>query len=112
MSGQLKFVDQTRDRVLSVYGAASNFAIGTVQTVSKYVGNVVPKLPTLPLVEKLPAPEQLVKTSFEFAQDIIAAQKRTAEGLLEAISPITSKVVSNGHSKPKTSKSTSTATKA
>jgi hypothetical protein len=106
MSAYTKFADQTRDQVLSVMGTASDLAIGAVSTVSEFVGSVVPKLPSLPLVEKLPTPEELVRTSFAFAQDLLAAQKRYAEGLLEAITPITSKVIPNG--KPKSSSKTST----
>jgi hypothetical protein len=108
MSAYEKFADQTGDRVIKVMGSAQDLTVSVVSRVSEFVGRVVPQLPSLPLLDKLPTPEEIVRTSFAFAQDLVSAQKTYAEGVLKAINPITSKVISNGHSKPKgASKSTS-----
>ena len=48
---------------------------------------VTPDLPTLPLTDLLPKPEEAVASQFEFAEKLLASQRQFAEELLAASRP-------------------------
>ena len=50
----------------------------------------LPKLPsvTVPFTDKLPKPEEVVANGYDFAEHLLALQRKFAEGLLEATVPL------------------------
>src|SRR5260370_35729346 len=54
------------------------------------LGDRLPKLPgiNVPLADKLPTPEDVVASSYDFAQHVLATQRRFAEDLLKAMAPL------------------------
>jgi hypothetical protein len=51
----------------------------------------VPDSPTLPFASELPTPQQLVHSSFEFAEQLLKAQRDFAENLVAAAGPVLDK---------------------
>lgn len=85
--------EKAADRVLGGVKQAQELTINAVSTVTGIVGGFLPELPTLPLASKLPQPEQVVKTGFSIAEDVLKTNKQYALQLVQAFQPITSKVV-------------------
>jgi hypothetical protein len=60
---------------------------GTVQSVR-------PELPELPftgslnIADKLPKPEHLVRNAYDFAEELLASQRKFAEDVLKATAPL------------------------
>jgi hypothetical protein len=47
-------------------------------------------VPNLPYASKLPKPEELVASAYDFAQQLLASQRSFAESALQAAKPLTS----------------------
>src|SRR6476659_4022740 len=71
--------------------------VETVRTVtpklpSAYVpfADRLPKLPsvTAPFADKLPKPEEVVASSYDFAEQLLSSQRKFAEDLLEVTEPL------------------------
>ena len=72
-------------------------AIRAIKTWVETVRTVTPKLPsvklpsvTAPLTDKLPKPEDVVASGYDFAEQLLAIQRKFAEGLLAATEPLIS----------------------
>ena len=70
-------------------------AIRAIKTWVETVRTVTPKLPsvklpsvTAPLTDKLPKPEDVVASGYDFAEQLLAIQRKFAEGLLAATEPL------------------------
>lgn len=79
------------ERVRSAIGGAQDAIIGTISTVNHIVGERIPELPA-PLAGKLPAPRDVIDTSFGIAERVLEAQKTYATTLVSAFEPLTVKV--------------------
>jgi hypothetical protein len=70
----LKSIRQTQKTVIE---AVRTWATAIEKTVPE-----TPALPTLPFANELPTPKEIVKTSFEFAEQLLKTQREFAEGLV------------------------------
>src|SRR5580704_7596269 len=58
------------------------------------VGSIRPELPDLPfadtlnIADKLPKPEELVRNAYDFAEELLASQRKFAEDVLKATAPL------------------------
>jgi hypothetical protein len=50
-------------------------------------GFTMPELETLPFVDALPSPKELIETSFAFAEELLATQKDFTIKLIGAVAP-------------------------
>ena len=75
----LKAVRESQETVIDAIKAW----IGTVQS-------VVPKMPSVPVpgADQLPKPEDVVASAYDFAEQLLASQRRFAEELVKATSPL------------------------
>jgi len=75
-------------------------AAGTFQSIAPSLPAVPrPSVPRLPYADKLPKPEELVASAYDFAEKLLASQRSFAESVLEAAKPLTSG--RNGTTPPK-----------
>src|SRR5260370_7805349 len=70
------------------------------------LGDRLPKLPTVnvPFADKLPKPEDVMASGYDFAEHVLATQRKFAEDLLKAMAPLLpgdSKVDPAAKSEPK-----------
>jgi phage-related protein len=84
-----KAVDEATDQVLSIVEQAQEATSSVVQSVSEAVARFVPDLG---LGEMVLSPEEAVETSFRVSSRFMDAARSGVLGLLNAVSPITSKV--------------------
>lgn len=95
MADYTALVELAGDRAITAIKQAEDITVLAVSTVSKTVGGFLPNLP-IPLAGLLPNPQKIVESSFGIAERIIGAQKSYAVNVLEALDPVTSKVIPNG----------------
>jgi hypothetical protein len=64
--------------------------IDAIRTWVETVQSAVPQVPSvqLPLADKLPDPEEVVATAYDFAEQLLASQRRFAEEILKTTSPL------------------------
>ncbi len=103
--------EKAQERVLSAVKGAESAVVDAVSVVSERIGSVIPELPALPLSRRLPQPSEIVELSFGYWEQLLKIQKEYALGLLDAVAPITTKVIANDKPRKKARK-ISTAVKA
>jgi hypothetical protein len=84
-----KQIDEATDTVVSLIDKAQETASSVVATVSEAVAEYVPDLG---LGEALLSPAEAVETSFRVGNKFMDAGRRSALGILEAVSPVTDKI--------------------
>jgi hypothetical protein len=96
-SGQEEFLAVIRKSQEAVIAAVRNLA-ETVRTASPKLASVyapltdnLPKPPSVsvPFADKLPGPEGAVASTYDFAEQLLASQRKFAEDLLKAAAPLT-----------------------
>lgn len=76
----LKSVDETQKVVLE--------AVATWAKSVEQLTPALPALPALPLADSLPKPEELIESSFQFAEKLLAAHHTFTRNLLAVVSPV------------------------
>ena len=105
MADYLSVVNDAGDQALSLMKRGQEAAVSAVSTVSDAAESIVPDIQSnLPLVDRIPAPKDLVSTSFDIAAKFLDAQRDYTLALFEAAAPITDKLFP----KPKRTKATTT----
>jgi len=81
----------TQDQILAAGRQSQEAMVKAVTVWSQAVAKAVPELPSQPLADKLPAPEKLIETSFQFAEKLLAAQHKFANDVIAAAAPVIKK---------------------
>ncbi|WP_208029061.1 hypothetical protein [Rhabdothermincola sediminis] len=93
MSTVIERLTELQDKVVE---SVTSFQEPVVETVRKAVDTVderIPELPTDAITEKLPTARELVDNQFEFASRMLKVSHDFVLAILEAIEPVTEKVV-------------------
>ena len=90
---QAEILDTVRKSQDAVVDAIKRWA-DTVQSITPSI-----PVPNLPYVNKLPRPEDLVATAYDFAEQLLSSQRSFAVSSLQAAKPLTSG--QNGTTRPK-----------
>ncbi|MHB8512846.1 MAG: hypothetical protein ACYDCC_11765 [Actinomycetota bacterium] len=85
--------EKAADKVISGVKQVQDISINAISTVTGLVGGFLPDLPSLPLAEKLPQPETVVKATFSIVEDVVKTNKQYALNLVQAFQPLTGKIV-------------------
>jgi len=91
---------KAQDQIVATIKQAQGVAISAVSQVSESLGNVLPQLPQTSLSQRLPDPAEVVGTTFGFAEQMLQTQKAYTLELLEAVAPVTGKLVPSASRKP------------
>jgi len=72
--------------VLSAISKSQAAVVDVVETLAAAVQSVKPDLPqvNVPFADKLPAPQDVVASAYDFAEQLLASQRKFAEDLLTA----------------------------
>jgi hypothetical protein len=84
---------EVQDKIVE---AVASFQDPVVETVRKAVAQVeerIPELPTEKITEKLPTARELVDNQFEFATRMLKVSHDFAIAVIDAVEPVTVKVV-------------------
>jgi hypothetical protein len=79
-----------QDEFLSVIRTSQETVVEAVKTWVDTVKAVTPKAPSiqLPLAGKLPTPEGVVTSAYDFAEKLLSSQRQFAEELVKATAPL------------------------
>jgi hypothetical protein len=87
MSNVTEFTETVQEQTLAGIRQTQQFVVDAVRTWAEAVEKAVPAVPTVPL-EGLPAPRQLVESTFDFAEQFVKVQRKFAEQVLDAATPV------------------------
>jgi hypothetical protein len=82
---------QMQDEILKNVQKSQEAVIDAIKTWTKSVQSITPKLPAVnpPFADKLPKPEDVVANAYDFAEQLLASQRKFAEDMLKATAPLT-----------------------
>ena len=76
-----------QDKTLSALRESQAAVVDVVETWAKAVENSVPDLPAIPVASSLPTPEEIIKTSYDFAGKVLAGAARVRREAREGRRP-------------------------
>ena len=87
-----------QDELLKTVRKSQEAVIDAIKAWADTVQSIVPKMPavSVPLADKLPKPEDVVASAYDFAEQLLAGQRKFAEDVLHATYPLT-QGKANGH---------------
>jgi hypothetical protein len=93
--------EELQDQVLSVVRRSQEIALDAIKTMVDTVQNITPRIPSvsLPFADKLPKPQDVVAGSYDFAEQLLASQRKFADEVVKATAPLLP-----GESEPKAAK--------
>jgi hypothetical protein len=80
--------------VLNTIRKSQTAIVEAIERWATTVGSIRPELPELPfadslnIADKLPKPEDLVRNAYDFAEELLASQRKFAEDVLKATAPL------------------------
>ncbi len=79
-------VQGLQDELLNAVRKSQETVVDAIKTWSETVQSITPKLPTVPVpgADKLPKPEDLVAGAYDFAERLLASQRKFAEEIVKA----------------------------
>jgi len=95
--------EELQDQFLSTVRKSQEIALDAIRTVVDTVQSVTPKIPSvsLPFADKLPKPEDVVASSYDFAEQLLSTQRKFADEVVKATAQL---LPGNGDSEPKAAK--------
>ena len=81
---------QVQDDILKTVQTSQEAALDAIKAWADAVQSITPKLPAanLPFADKLPKPEEVVANAYDFAERLLASQRKFAEDVLKATAPL------------------------
>ena len=80
---------EVQDEFLNTIRKSQETVIEAIKSWVDAVQSVTPKLPSVsvPLADKLPKPEEVVAHAYDFAEKLLAGQRKFAEDMVQALTP-------------------------
>ena len=87
-----------QNEVLSTVRKSQESVIDALKTWVETVQSITPKVPAvdMPFADKLPKPEEVVASAYDFAQKLLTSQRKFADEVVKAAAPL---LPGNGSSK-------------
>ena len=78
-----------QDEFLNTLRKSQETVIEAVKAWVEAIQSVTPKLPSvsLPLADRLPKPEEVVANAYDFAEKLLAGQRKFAEDMVKTLTP-------------------------
>jgi hypothetical protein len=89
---------ELQDQILSMVRKGQEIALDAIKTMVDTVQTITPKIPTVdvPFAEKLPKPQDIVASGYDFAEKLLTSQRKFADEVVKAAAPL---LPGNGDSK-------------
>ena len=81
---------ELQNEFLSTIRKSQAAVVDALQTWASAVQSITPELPdvNMPFADKLPKPQDLIAGAYDFAEQLLASQRKFAEDLLKAAAPL------------------------
>ena len=77
-----------QEQILDTIRKSQEAVTDAIRTWAETVQSITPSLPSAPLADKLPKPGELVSDAYDFAERLLAAQRKFAEDVIAASAPV------------------------
>jgi hypothetical protein len=90
MSETRNIGQEVQAEILKTVRRSQEAVIEAIKTWADTVRTITPPMPelSLPFTDKLPKPEELVGNAYDFAEKLLAGQRKFAEDVLHATAPL------------------------
>ena len=80
---------EVQDEILNTVRKGQETVIEAIKAWVDAVQSVTPKLPSVsvPLADRLPKPEEVVANAYDFAEKLLAGQRKFAEDMVKTLTP-------------------------
>ena len=80
-----------QNEILSTVRKSQESVVDAIRTWVETIQSMTPKIPAvdLPFADQLPKPEEVVASAYDFAEQLLASQRRFAEEVIKATSALT-----------------------
>ena len=87
---QSNAAQELSNEVLNAIKKSQAAVVDAIETWASAVQSIKPDLPqvNVPFADKLPTPQDVVASAYDFAEQLLASQRAFAEDLLKATSPL------------------------
>ena len=77
---------ELQDQFLSTVRKSQEIALEAIKTMVDTIQNITPKVPSvdLPFADKLPKPQEVVASSYDFAEQLLTSQRKFADEVVKA----------------------------
>src|SRR6516162_7209234 len=81
---------QVQDDILKTVQMSQAAVLDAIKAWTDAVQSITPDFPAanLPFADKLPKPEEVVASAYDFAEQLLAGQRKFAEEVLKATAPL------------------------
>jgi hypothetical protein len=81
---------ELQDAFLSTVRQGQDIALGAIKTWVETVQSFTPAIPSIPVpfIDQLPRPHQVVDSGYEFAEKLLASQRKFTVEALKAAAPL------------------------
>ena len=82
--------EQVQEEILKTVRNSQSAVVAAIQAWARTVQSITPALPdvNVPFAEKLPKPQELIASAYDFAEQLLASQRKFAEDVLHATAPL------------------------
>ena len=82
--------EQVQEEILKTVRNGQSAVVAAIQAWARTVESITPALPdvNVPFAEKLPKPQELIASAYDFAEQLLASQRKFAEDVLKTIVPM------------------------
>ena len=82
--------EQVQEEILKTVRNSQSAVVAAIQAWARTVQSITPALPdvNVPFAEKLPKPQELIASAYDFAEQLLASQRTFAEDVLKATAPL------------------------
>ena len=89
---------ELQDQLLTMLRRSQEIALDAIKTTVETIQNITPKIPSVdvPFADRLPKPQDVVASSYDFAEQLLTSQRKFADDVLKATAPL---LPGNGASK-------------
>ena len=81
---------ELQDQFLSTVRKSQEIALEAIKTMVDTIQNITPKVPSvdLPFADKLPKPQEVVASGYDFAEKLLSSQRKFADEVVKATAPL------------------------
>ena len=81
---------ELQDQFLSSVRKSQEVALDAIKTMVDTIQNITPKVPSvnLPFADRLPKPEDVVASGYDFAEQLLTSQRKFADEVVKAAAPL------------------------
>src|ERR1700722_113476 len=82
--------EQVQEEILKTVRNGQSAVVAAIQAWARTVESITPALPdvNVPFAEKLPKPQELIASAYDFAEQLLASQRKFAEDVLKTTLPM------------------------